>query len=260
MSQKTVAAYGTWSSPISAEMVAEAGVRLSAPWIEDGVVWWLEGRAAEMGRVVLVRHDRDGQSGRRRSGRLQRPHVRARVRRRRLLHPSRRRVLLEVRRPAPLPCRSRRGSRSHHARGGWSAPPLRGRAHHVGRPLLDRRSGEARRERSLRGRRQRARRAAHGRIRGTTRHRGRARLLLEPSHLTRRRASVLPRLEPALDAVGRLRAARRRPRSERRSLRHRACRRRGRLRVDLATRVEPDGRPRVRERSKRLVEPRAHPW
>ncbi len=60
MSQKTVAPYGTWSSPISAEMVAQAGVRLSAPWIEDGVVWWLEGRAAEGGRVVLVRRDPDG--------------------------------------------------------------------------------------------------------------------------------------------------------------------------------------------------------
>ena len=60
MSQKTVAPYGTWSSPISAEMVAQSGVRLSAPWIEDGVVWWLEGRAAEGGRVVLVRRDRDG--------------------------------------------------------------------------------------------------------------------------------------------------------------------------------------------------------
>jgi dipeptidyl aminopeptidase/acylaminoacyl peptidase len=60
MSQKTVSAYGTWSSPISAEMVAQAGVRLSAPWIEDGVVWWLEGRAAEEGRVALVRRDQDG--------------------------------------------------------------------------------------------------------------------------------------------------------------------------------------------------------
>jgi dipeptidyl aminopeptidase/acylaminoacyl peptidase len=55
VSQKTVAPYGTWSSPISAEMVAGAGVRLSAPWIEDGVTWWLEGRASESGRVVLVR-------------------------------------------------------------------------------------------------------------------------------------------------------------------------------------------------------------
>jgi dipeptidyl aminopeptidase/acylaminoacyl peptidase len=40
-------------------MVAQAGVRLSSPWIEDGVVWWLEGRASEAGRVVLVRRDRD---------------------------------------------------------------------------------------------------------------------------------------------------------------------------------------------------------
>ena len=55
MSQKTVSAYGTWASPISAEIVAEAGVRLSAPWLEHGVVWWLEGRAAEAGRTVLVR-------------------------------------------------------------------------------------------------------------------------------------------------------------------------------------------------------------
>ena len=41
-------------------MVAQAGVRLSAPWIEDGTVWWLEGRASEAGRVVLVRRDPDG--------------------------------------------------------------------------------------------------------------------------------------------------------------------------------------------------------
>ena len=57
MSQKTVSAYGTWASPISAEMVAEAGVRLSAPWLERDAVWWLEGRAAEAGRTVLVRLD-----------------------------------------------------------------------------------------------------------------------------------------------------------------------------------------------------------
>ncbi|HEU5207423.1 MAG TPA: hypothetical protein VFT94_07425, partial [Gaiellaceae bacterium] len=38
-------------------MVAEAGVRLSAPWLEHDAVWWLEGRAAEAGRTVLVRLD-----------------------------------------------------------------------------------------------------------------------------------------------------------------------------------------------------------
>jgi len=53
--QRTVAPFGTWSSPITARMVAESGVRLSMPWLEDGSVWWLEGRAAEAGRVALVR-------------------------------------------------------------------------------------------------------------------------------------------------------------------------------------------------------------
>jgi dipeptidyl aminopeptidase/acylaminoacyl peptidase len=57
LSERTVAPYGTWSSPISAEMVARAGVRLAMPWLEHGTVWWLEGRAAEGGRVVLVRLD-----------------------------------------------------------------------------------------------------------------------------------------------------------------------------------------------------------
>jgi len=36
-------------------MVAEGGSRLTMPWLERGVAWWLEGRPAEDGRVVLVR-------------------------------------------------------------------------------------------------------------------------------------------------------------------------------------------------------------
>ncbi|HUF01338.1 MAG TPA: prolyl oligopeptidase family serine peptidase [Gaiellaceae bacterium] len=47
--------YGTWSSPISAEVVARAGTSLGLPWLENGVAWWLEGRPAENGRVVLMR-------------------------------------------------------------------------------------------------------------------------------------------------------------------------------------------------------------
>ena len=49
--------YGTWSSPISAELVARAGTRLSAPWLASGTAWWLEGRPVENGRVVLMRAD-----------------------------------------------------------------------------------------------------------------------------------------------------------------------------------------------------------
>ncbi len=50
-----VAPYGGWSSPITAEIVARAGVGLGTPWLAGGAVWWLEGRPAEAGRVVLVK-------------------------------------------------------------------------------------------------------------------------------------------------------------------------------------------------------------
>lgn len=54
LNERTVAPYGTWSSPVTAEMLARSGVRLTMPWLEHGSAWWLEGRAAEGGRVVLV--------------------------------------------------------------------------------------------------------------------------------------------------------------------------------------------------------------
>jgi dipeptidyl aminopeptidase/acylaminoacyl peptidase len=57
MTQSRVVPYGAWPSPITAELVAQAGIRLSAPWLEGGVVWWLEGRPVEGGRVVLVRKE-----------------------------------------------------------------------------------------------------------------------------------------------------------------------------------------------------------
>jgi dipeptidyl aminopeptidase/acylaminoacyl peptidase len=53
--QLAVAPYGTWPSPFTAEMVARAGTRLTAPWIAKGSIWWLEGRPSENGRVVLMK-------------------------------------------------------------------------------------------------------------------------------------------------------------------------------------------------------------
>jgi dipeptidyl aminopeptidase/acylaminoacyl peptidase len=58
---QTVAPYGTWSSPITAEMIACAGTRLSAVWLERGTAWWLEGRPAENGRVVLMKAEPGGE-------------------------------------------------------------------------------------------------------------------------------------------------------------------------------------------------------
>ncbi|MBA2741461.1 MAG: S9 family peptidase [Actinobacteria bacterium] len=54
MSERVIAPYGSWSSPLTADVVARAGVRLTMASLENGVARWLEGRADEGGRVVLV--------------------------------------------------------------------------------------------------------------------------------------------------------------------------------------------------------------
>jgi dipeptidyl aminopeptidase/acylaminoacyl peptidase len=61
LSERAVAAYGTWSSPISAELVARAGTSLATPWLAGGTSWWLEGRPAEAGRVVLMKAEVGGE-------------------------------------------------------------------------------------------------------------------------------------------------------------------------------------------------------
>ena len=53
------APYGTWPSSISARMIADTTISLSAVMVDDDALYWLEGRPSEGGRVVLVR-DRDG--------------------------------------------------------------------------------------------------------------------------------------------------------------------------------------------------------
>ena len=55
MSERVVAPYGSWRSPIDATMLVESGIRLGQVWIEEGAVYWLEGRPAEGGRNVVVR-------------------------------------------------------------------------------------------------------------------------------------------------------------------------------------------------------------
>ena len=49
-----VAPFGTWRSPISAEMVSIGGVTLSQPRLENGSVYWQESRPSEGGRSVLM--------------------------------------------------------------------------------------------------------------------------------------------------------------------------------------------------------------
>ena len=57
MSGPREAAFGTWASSVSAEMLASAAVDLGEPWVEGDATWWLEERPAEGGRAVIVRGD-----------------------------------------------------------------------------------------------------------------------------------------------------------------------------------------------------------
>jgi dipeptidyl aminopeptidase/acylaminoacyl peptidase len=55
-----VAPYGSWDTPITASLVARAGVSLAAVSIEKDIVYWLETRPYEGGRGVIVRRLPDG--------------------------------------------------------------------------------------------------------------------------------------------------------------------------------------------------------
>ena len=60
MTAKRTTPYGAWASPISARMLATAGVGLTQTMLSDGAVYWLEGRPQEDGRQVVVRGDAFG--------------------------------------------------------------------------------------------------------------------------------------------------------------------------------------------------------
>ncbi|MGO3210073.1 MAG: prolyl oligopeptidase family serine peptidase, partial [Brachybacterium sp.] len=51
----TTLPYGSWPSPITAELLATGGTRLGAPRLVGDAVWWTEGIATEGGRQAIVR-------------------------------------------------------------------------------------------------------------------------------------------------------------------------------------------------------------
>jgi dipeptidyl aminopeptidase/acylaminoacyl peptidase len=57
----TIAPYGSWRSPITADLLVEKVVRLGSVTVADaGDVYWVEGRPSEGGRQQLVRRTPDG--------------------------------------------------------------------------------------------------------------------------------------------------------------------------------------------------------
>ena len=56
----TVAQYGSWRSPISAQMLVQGAVRFGDVATDGDTVYWIEGRPEEQGRYVIVRRTANG--------------------------------------------------------------------------------------------------------------------------------------------------------------------------------------------------------
>lgn len=61
MPDKAPAPYGSWKSPITPDLITAGSVRLSELWSDGGDLYWLEGRASEGGRYVIVKRSPDGE-------------------------------------------------------------------------------------------------------------------------------------------------------------------------------------------------------
>ncbi len=60
--ERTVAPYGSWRSPIAVEQVVEQAILLSEPWLDGDDLYWIESHPAEGGRRVLVRREPAGET------------------------------------------------------------------------------------------------------------------------------------------------------------------------------------------------------
>lgn len=55
-----IAPYGSWKSPITADIIARGAVRLMQVVLDGEDIYWLESRPAEAGRYVIVKRSPDG--------------------------------------------------------------------------------------------------------------------------------------------------------------------------------------------------------
>jgi dienelactone hydrolase len=60
MPEPKIAAYGSWASPITSDLIVAASIGLGEILLDGEDVYWLEGRPQEGGRSVLVRRRPDG--------------------------------------------------------------------------------------------------------------------------------------------------------------------------------------------------------
>ncbi|HBL60745.1 MAG TPA: peptidase [Cyanobacteria bacterium UBA8803] len=60
MAQAKIAPYGSWKSPITADLIVAGTIGLGQIVLDGADTYWIEGRPAEAGRNVVVRHTPDG--------------------------------------------------------------------------------------------------------------------------------------------------------------------------------------------------------
>src|SRR5438309_402022 len=63
MTEKIIASYGSWKSPITADLIVAGTIGLSEVTLDGDDIYWIEGRAAERGRNCIVRRAPDGRVG-----------------------------------------------------------------------------------------------------------------------------------------------------------------------------------------------------
>ena len=57
---KTIMPYGTWTSPVTPQMMTDATIGLSGLAVDGATLYWLESRPGEAGRTCLCRRGKDG--------------------------------------------------------------------------------------------------------------------------------------------------------------------------------------------------------
>ncbi|HEY9232356.1 MAG TPA: S9 family peptidase, partial [Blastocatellia bacterium] len=60
MAEKIIAPYGSWKSPITADLIIAGTINLSEVALDGDDIYWIEGRAAERGRNCIVRRTGEG--------------------------------------------------------------------------------------------------------------------------------------------------------------------------------------------------------
>ena len=60
ISEHNLAPYGSWKSPITAELYASSYIDVDEPTLDGDQIYWKEGRSKEGGRYILVRRTPDG--------------------------------------------------------------------------------------------------------------------------------------------------------------------------------------------------------